>query len=256
MKGAGRFYAALAAVAVALVTTIVAILYASNGERIPGWNAAFAPGSLSLKHGFLSGKCEACHTPTQGPKAATCIGCHANAAVVLGKQSTAFHTSVQNCNGCHAEHRSSARPTKMDHQELMRAETDRNGGSTGIVGRLHDISGDFQKLIRMPESSANSLLECAACHSNRDPHRGLFGRECGACHSSASWRISQYRHPSASSKDCAQCHQAPPSHYMEHFVMVSETVAGRAHTNVRDCFLCHRTDSFNDIAGVGWYKHH
>ncbi|MDH8222619.1 cytochrome C, partial [Klebsiella pneumoniae] len=60
-------------------------------------------------------------------------------------------------------------------------------------------------------------LDCASCHSNREPHRDLFGRECGNCHETATWRIAGFLHPSPASKDCAQCHQAPPSHYMMHF---------------------------------------
>ena len=55
---------------------------------------------------------------------------------------------------------------------------------------------------------------------------------------------------------CAQCHQAPPSHYMMHFRMVSMTVAGRMHAQVNQCYLCHQTTSWNDIKGVGLYKHH
>jgi hypothetical protein len=56
--------------------------------------------------------------------------------------------------------------------------------------------------------------------------------------------------------DCAQCHQAPPSHYMEHFRMISVMVAGQPHARVEQCFLCHQTTAWNDIKNVGWYKHH
>src|SRR5205823_4468357 len=68
--------------------------------------------------------------------------------------------------------------------------------------------------------------------------------------------ITEFRHPSAASQSCAQCHQAPPSHYMEHFHMVSMRVAGQEHADVRQCFLCHPTTSWNDIKSVRWYKHH
>jgi hypothetical protein len=43
---------------------------------------------------------------------------------------------------------------------------------------------------------------------------------------------------------------------MEHFKMVSMRVAGQEHAQVNQCYLCHRTNSFNDIKDVGWYKHH
>jgi hypothetical protein len=43
---------------------------------------------------------------------------------------------------------------------------------------------------------------------------------------------------------------------MEHFHMVSQRVAGKEHARVEQCYLCHQTTSWNDIRGVGWYKHH
>ena len=43
---------------------------------------------------------------------------------------------------------------------------------------------------------------------------------------------------------------------MMHFKMVSEKVAGREHAKVEQCYLCHQTDAWNSIRGVGWYKHH
>jgi hypothetical protein len=70
------------------------------------------------------------------------------------------------------------------------------------------------------------------------------------------WAIPEFRHPSPRSTDCAQCHQAPPSHYMEHFHMVSMKVAGKPHARVDQCYQCHQTTAWNDVKGVGWYKHH
>ena len=49
---------------------------------------------------------------------------------------------------------------------------------------------------------------------------------------------------------------APPSHYMMHFRMVSMTVAHVKKADVHPCFLCHHTTTWNDINGVGFYKHH
>ena len=75
----------------------------------------------------------------------------------------------------------------------------------------------------------------------------------------------EFRHPSPRSLECAQCHQAPPSHYMMHFEMVSKKVAGLDNeqnnqccgpVQVNQCYRCHQTTAWNDIKGVGWYKHH
>ena len=105
-------------------------------------------------------------------------------------------------------------------------------------------------------SSREAALNCIGCHSNQDRHRQFFGIDCVQCHGTAAWKIPEFRHPPASSLDCAQCHQAPPSHYMMHFEMVSMKVARREHAQVNQCYLCHQTTSWNDIRGVGWYKHH
>ena len=54
---------------------------------------------------------------------------------------------------------------------------------------------------------------------------------------------------------CAECHKAPPSHFMEHFSMVSQRAAG-SKARVDQCYACHATDSFNNIRKRGWYDHH
>ena len=105
-------------------------------------------------------------------------------------------------------------------------------------------------------SPLEASLNCITCHANEDRHRQFFGSDCVQCHSTQAWNIAEFRHPPASSTDCAQCHQVPPSHYMMHFNMISMRIAGQMHAKVDQCFLCHQTTSWNDIRGVGWYKHH
>ena len=43
---------------------------------------------------------------------------------------------------------------------------------------------------------------------------------------------------------------------MMHFKMISMSVARMGYAEVNQCFLCHQTTSWNDIKGVGFYKHH
>jgi hypothetical protein len=194
-----------------------------------------SPGKLSAAHAFLESDCSACHTPLHGIEAAKCIACHANNETLLQRQPTAFHSSIDQCSaGCHLEHQGAGmRPTAMNHAALAwigLGETD--------------------------ASAPQRLLNCATCHATKDRHVGLFGSDCSLCHGTERWTITGYVHPSPRSSDCAQCHQAPPSHYMEHFRMVSEKVAGMEHAQVNQCFLCHQTTAWNDIKRVGWYKHH
>jgi len=105
-------------------------------------------------------------------------------------------------------------------------------------------------------AAPDKALDCATCHANQDRHQTLFGRDCSECHSTATWTVAAFRHPSPRSTDCAQCHRGPPSHYMEHFRMISARVARQPEARVEQCFACHQTNSWNDIKGVGWYKHH
>ena len=238
------------------VAEAVTMLYRDGSQAVPLWQQAFAPGPLSTKHGFLAEKCESCHTPVRGVEAQACIACHATAAADLAKQSTAFHGTLQECRGCHDEHEGRRRPTRMDHGALVRIGSRLKGDGAASISR--QIGDDLAAYIGIQSTAdmEQGPLACASCHGYQDPHRDLFGRNCADCHVTRTWRIASFLHPSAASRDCAQCHQAPPSHYMGHFMMVSMMVAGQRHAQVNQCYLCHLTNSFNEIRGAGWYKHH
>lgn len=196
---------------------------------------SFLPGHLSQAHEFLKDQCASCHTPTKGVATVGCVSCHADNKNLLQRQSTAFHANVTSCKECHREHQAGVRPPLfMDHEALAKIGGHAAGKKDGPV----------------------TNLSCVTCHATRDRHQGLFGNSCVSCHTTTTWRIAEYKHPSPNNRECAQCHQAPPSHYMMHFEMVSMTVAGQHHAKVNQCFLCHQSTSWNDIKGVGWYKHH
>lgn len=233
------------------------------------WQRMASPGELSQAHAPLDHNCNACHAPNQGATALQCILCHANNQAVLQRQPTAFHADIGSCRECHREHQGrNARPTEMDHaalsaiglRQLSRSTTADDEG--GLVAARLQHWLEQTPAINAAEaanprlSAREETLNCATCHKNQDRHFGLFGNDCSACHNTDHWTIPEFRHPSPRSTDCVQCHQAPPSHYMEHFRMISMTVAGRPHARVDQCFLCHQTTSWNDIRGVGWYKHH
>lgn len=232
------------------------------------WQRMASPGALSRPHAFLEHNCTACHTPVKGVEAANCIVCHADDVRLLQRQPTAFHGDVQSCRQCHAEHQGGGRhPAAMDHSAL--ADIGLRELSAGKPpddeGRL--VRDELVAWIRRNEeatlpagrpmiSPREAALDCAVCHATKDRHRGFFGRDCAECHGTAAWTIPAFRHPSEQSQDCAQCHQAPPSHFMEHFHMISARVAQQEHARVDQCFLCHQTTAWNDIKGVGYYKHH
>ena len=249
------------AVILALVTgASLALTYSKPASS--AFQQFASPGPLSPKHAYLTHQCTACHQPNVGVTVSNCTACHANAERLLGRQPTAFHASVQECSACHLEHqRVSIRPFVMDHVELAKvgartlaraARSDPDSAST-----LKSLETWLR--IRNPDQldpgSAREALNCAGCHDRRDPHLKRFGSDCGQCHTLESWQVAGYQHPSAASKACVQCHQPPPSHFMEHFSMISQKFAGKS-ARVDECFACHNTTGWNDIIDLGYYKHH
>lgn len=231
-----------------------------------------SPGPLSQRHAYLADRCESCHETTVGVTAAKCTACHANEERLLGRQPTAFHASIAECSTCHVEHQNSnILPIPMDHMELAKigARTLERAAGSDAASAATLKSLETWLRIRIPgqldESSAREALNCAGCHSTKDRHLGFFGKDCAQCHATTNWRIAEFQHPAPSSLYCAQCHQAPGSHYMMHFDMISKKIARQEDervaeccgvTNVTQCYRCHQTTSWNDIRGVGYYKHH
>ena len=249
MRWTALLYWLVTAALAATVVLVVAETYRHGAASVPLWRDAAKPGELSPAHGFLSDRCEACHVPLRGVEAVGCVLCHSADAKTLGRQSTAFHASVQTCAACHVEHRGPTRPITMDHQALV------SFGEQRHPERMRPVHQP-QWFDRLMNVRATDGLDCFSCHSGKSPHRDLFGRQCLDCHATETWKVAGFRHPAASSTECAQCHQAPPSHYMGHFHMISKKVAGQEHARVEQCHLCHLPESWNSIRGVGWYKHH
>ena len=246
----------------------------SGGERSgvsskTAWERMARPGDLSKSHAFLEHNCAACHTAGKGVEASSCIACHANDESLLKRQPTAFHANVGSCVECHAEHRGlGQRPTLMDHGALAEIGFRQLKGDPASGGENERVRTDLLDWIgkhkpaghgsegRSSLSPREAVLNCASCHSNKDRHAKLFGQDCAQCHTTAKWTIPEFRHPLAKSTDCVQCHQAPPSHYMMHFEMISAKVAGKPKATVDQCYQCHQTTAWTDIKGVGIYKHH
>lgn len=244
------------------VGTATTLAFVHFGPPPAKWQALASPGPLSPGHAHLSNRCESCHEANVGVTAARCTACHASAEQLLGRQPTAFHASIEECAGCHLEHRmAGARPTTMDHAELARIGANtlaragaRDQDSRTTLQSLRAWLGD-SAVERLDSAAARAALDCAGCHDRRDPHLARFGDDCALCHDTTAWTVPGYRHPSPRSRECVQCHEPPPSHRMGHFSMVSRRVAGK-HATVEECFECHLTTSWNDIVGVGFYKHH
>ena len=251
-----------------LALIVVIPLRAPSLRQAAAWHRHVSPGRLSAAHAFLENNCAACHA-SGGVEAASCTTCHANNQSLLQRQPTAFHADIGSCRECHLEHRGiEARPTEMDHAALTRIGSRQLAASETASGKTsysrqqlarwinEARTGDQRPYGYAGVTAEEAILRCATCHAAQDRHWAFFGSDCAECHSTAKWTIPQFQHPPPSSPDCAQCHQAPPSHYMGHFHMVSMKVAGQPHAQVSQCYLCHQTTHWNDIRGVGRYKHH
>lgn len=259
MKQSALWVALIASLVIAASLAVAHFTPASSALR-----KVVSPGPLSPRHEYLADRCTSCHEATFGVTVTNCTACHATNERLLGRQPTAFHASIRECAACHVEHqRASIRPLVMDHVELARV-----GGRTlarAASRQDADSAATLKSLetwfsIRSPDqieaTSAREALDCAGCHDRRDPHFERFGKDCAQCHGLDSWIVPGYQHPSPQSRECVQCHKPPPSHVMEHFSMISQRVAGKERASVDQCFECHLTTSWNDIAGVGFYKHH
>lgn len=253
----------LAVVAAVLAGGYFVLPDESRWEQASTWQHMASPGSLSFAHRDLEAKCASCHTSVQGVDAVKCILCHAADQDLLQRQPTAFHAGIASCRECHLEHQGTGeRPTRMDHEALARIglrklEGESDAERSALYTYLQSsVSSGGPAAAGLRVTRLEATLACDTCHVNEDVHFGLMGADCGQCHSTSMWTVPEFRHPSPKSRDCAQCHQAPPSHYMMHFNMVSAKVARKPHAKVQQCFECHRTTAWTDIPGIGHYKHH
>ena len=253
----------------ALAALLISHFWHEMGNSMDvNWEQTVTPGKLSAAHAFLENNCEGCHTPIQGVERENCVVCHANASEILQRQPTAFHADVTECNSCHLEHQGrDSQISIMDHKFLATVGMkmlpnpdvpfDQGTAMQDVLKGLIATNRSTDPLfVHSSISAEESTLECASCHSNDDRHFGLFGDDCVQCHRTDQWSLPEFIHPSNNSYDCNQCHEAPPSHYMQHFKMISAKVAGQPKAKVEECFACHQTTSWNDIKRAGWYKHH
>ena len=261
MKIGAAICVAIGVLGLTAAVLVPVVIYRSGTAALPIWRRAASPGPLSAAHAFLGMQCESCHTPDRGIKAGSCITCHAPDAVVLAKQSTAFHATIQECGGCHIEHQGvDVRPVRIDHSILAKvglraAHAEIAGGQPATAGAAA-VRRFLAGVTAGGPARDAEVLDCVSCHSFRDKHHGLFGQQCADCHATETWKIAGFLHPSPRSQDCNQCHQPPPSHLMMHFAMMDQGITGQSSARVEQCYLCHQTDSFNDIKGVGWFKMH
>jgi hypothetical protein len=255
---------------IALFVSFSVITYSQKESEqftpIASWQKLASPGELSTSHRHLGDDCSACHTAIKGPSPVKCMACHATDERFLVWPELQFHLAVPDCRGCHQEHLGTGSiDTKMDHnliadmslKELLiySSEIEQVLEQTPS-DRVTELSTDQVDTLAGHSMASQAELRCVTCHLRRDVHRKMFGQQCRSCHNTQVWMISEYRHPSAASTVCSQCHRAPPCHFTPHFKKVCAKVAGQLNAVVSDCHSCHQLPSWNSIKGAGWYESH
>lgn len=230
----------------------------------PYWYQASNPGPLSDSHKFLHNNCNACHTPIQSADPEKCRLCHDTNSIVFDRQVVSFHSTIISCKECHIEHlRVKRNPTLMDHDALTMIFKKQilKSDSVNILGRsvpeehLKVRLYQFEKILSEKHPQVDpeeAILNCNACHSNQDPHRGFFGPSCIECHATKNWTVSGYIHPSNTNKDCVQCHIGPFCHYTSMFKKRCQKMIGKK-ADVSECYECHIVDSWQYVKDIGWF---
>lgn len=232
-------------------------------KRANTWQQMTSPGDLMAAHASLEENCTACHAPVRGVEPDSCIVCHANNESLLQDQTTSFHANIQSCDECHMEHQGrDSRTLEMDHGVLAKL---------GLQLLENDDPSDEGEQVRktlsfwMRHTSDESLphkriareelmLDCTSCHEDEDPHVAYFGNNCADCHGTQAWNIPEYIHPPSASMDCAQCHKAPPSHYMPMFMSMCARMLGKSPDSLSQCYVCHTITAWNDMKDAPWHK--
>jgi hypothetical protein len=152
--------------------------------------------------------CAKCHqtaTMTTPLKFDRCSSCHVNV----------HRESVKDdCRSCHNQ--TSFTGAAFDH--TVKTGFALEGKHDGLAcAKCHTaVSAHDVPLARKVVDYRGAARECVACHGEKDPHKGEFGRACESCHRPATFAVKDFKHPRApeffggqhDKVPCQQCHVA------------------------------------------------
>lgn len=189
-----------------------------------------SPGPLIAAHEREVEACSDCHESfDQSSQKRLCLKCHEDVALDI-RGAEGLHGrlgSERECSTCHSEHQGSdAEIGGLALEIFDHAKTDFTlaGAHKTVNCRACHAQG---------EAYREALAECAACHTDSDPHDGRLGTNCGDCHSSERWTAITFDHSTTefplealhADAACIACH--PASRFEE---------------TATDCVSCHRID--------------
>jgi hypothetical protein len=181
--------------------------------------------------------CTACHVGKYPYRLVpiTCFGCHDKEDIHKGKLG-------KECGDCHTT--KSFTDSKFDHDKT-------DFPLTGA--HKNTACGDCHR----DPSYKNTPLECIACHSRDDVHKGGRGPKCAECHTTAKWKENKFDHLKIgkfalngrhATITCDACHRSGDMH-----IKVPDKCAGchaaDDHHGGRfgdDCGMCHNEQKWKD----------
>jgi len=186
--------------------------------KMPGFVHPRSPEFFAGRHAGV--QCVRCHvrktdvsTGSASPPGATvrarmpstnCATCHAD--VHLGQVGT-------ECQRCHAVDSARFAPTRFSHEAGAFPLTGKHRATE--CAKCHPSqTADFPAGVGTARRLSPVPRECAGCH--KDPHLGQVDAACATCHSTATFKVSSYRHRGQelmfrignhASLPCRSCHK-------------------------------------------------
>jgi hypothetical protein len=147
---------------------------------------------LTGKH--LTVDCKSCHKSTYKGTPQTCVACHAEPQVHVGKYGTA-------CADCHSTATfKDAVVTKFDH----------NRAAFKLTGK--HVTVDCKSCHK--STFKGTPQTCVACHAEPQSHKGKYGAACASCHSTTTFKDAVFKHKfplnhgkRRAANECTTCHK-------------------------------------------------
>jgi len=192
--------------------------------------SVLSPGKVIQGHAKYEDDCRSCHLPfDRAAQDRLCMDCHKDVGQdVRDKQGMHGRIKPQACRTCHTEHRGrDARIAEFEKSTFDHTQTD-------YALRGAHVKVDCAKCHVAGKRWREAPLECNACHTKDDVHKGSLGPKCADCHGETNWKeTTRFDHSKTRFEltgkhadiKCNACHK--DTRYRE---------------TPRTCIGCHKTD--------------
>ena len=192
--------------------------------------SVLSPGKVIQGHAKYEDDCRSCHVPLQRTgQEKLCMDCHKDVGQdVRDKRGLHGLMKPQPCRTCHTEHRGrDARIAEFDQKTFDHTQTD-----YPLLDAHRKV--ECAKCHVTGKRWREAPLDCNACHSKDDVHKGSLGTKCADCHTEKVWKeVAKFDHNKTRFEltgkhidtKCGDCHK--DNRYRE---------------TPRTCLGCHKAD--------------